>query len=138
MAEEEGNRTEPSVLGDVQRFLDLAENTEHDAEADVIAEGSEFAVAQVGAEDEEQEYRMPCPGPISPDHLIMHLPRLKGCAVAGGWGCCGRWCGYVQGDVCGGTGECAGLGWWCMVAMTMAAAQWRRRRRNSCGRGRRR
>ena len=69
----------PSLLGRVKRVIDIADKTEHDAAADVIADNSCFVAHQVDAKDEEQDYCMPCHGINSAEHLSMHLPRLHGC-----------------------------------------------------------
>ncbi|CAK0824602.1 unnamed protein product, partial [Prorocentrum cordatum] len=70
--------SERTLLADVQRVLDMADRTEHDVVADIIANDSKFEVSQVDAKDEEQDYCSPCPGARAPEHQSMHLPRMKG------------------------------------------------------------
>ena len=70
-----------SLLQGVQRVIDAADRTDHDAAADAIAEASGFVAQPADPGADEQEYRVAAPSPLNPGHMAMHLPRLKGCPI---------------------------------------------------------
>jgi len=70
-----------SLLRGIQRVIDAADRTDHDAAADVIADASGFVARPADPGADDQEYRVTAPSPLNLGHMAMHLPRLKGCSI---------------------------------------------------------